>query len=100
MLYTDDQKRSFKNTYAMRRKRQIIASSTLIIFVAGYILGKDKEAGTILDIPIEYSIPIFLVIIISGLIFSFKNWRCPACNKYLGKVINPKYCHSCGEELR
>ena len=36
-------------------------------------------------------------------IFTFKNWRCPNCNKFLGRFINKgkfiKSCKSCGEEL-
>lgn len=33
-------------------------------------------------------------------IFSFINWRCPSCNKYLGRGFNPKYCRGCGFLLR
>jgi DNA polymerase II large subunit len=38
-------------------------------------------------------------VIISVLAFSFLNWRCPSCNKYLGKAINPKFCSKCGTQL-
>jgi predicted RNA-binding Zn-ribbon protein involved in translation (DUF1610 family) len=34
------------------------------------------------------------------LVFSLRNWRCPACNKYLGKGTLPHYCPNCGVELR
>jgi hypothetical protein len=37
-------------------------------------------------------------VIISVLVFSFLNWRCPS-NKYLGKAINPKFCSKCGAQL-
>jgi rRNA maturation endonuclease Nob1 len=33
------------------------------------------------------------------LIFSLFNWRCPSCNKYLGKAINAKFCAKCGVQL-
>ncbi|MFA6547321.1 MAG: hypothetical protein WCT11_00035 [Candidatus Magasanikbacteria bacterium] len=35
-----------------------------------------------------------------GLIFSLKNWRCPACNGYLRKNVNPKFCPKCGIKLQ
>ena len=34
------------------------------------------------------------------LIFSLKNWRCPACNGYLGKAISPRFCSKCGAALQ
>jgi hypothetical protein len=47
--------------------------------------------------------PIILAFIgilsVSVLVFSFLNWRCPSCNKYLGKAINPKFCSKCGTQL-
>jgi len=33
-------------------------------------------------------------------VFSLYNWRCPACNKYLGKQRSPKYCSKCGVALQ
>jgi len=40
------------------------------------------------------------VLVAAAVIFSFANWRCPACNGYLGRGINPKFCSKCGTELR
>jgi hypothetical protein len=34
------------------------------------------------------------------LIYGTINWKCPKCNKGLGRLINPKYCPNCGVELR
>jgi hypothetical protein len=34
------------------------------------------------------------------LIFSFRNWRCPACDKYLGKAIGPRFYAKCGVALQ
>ncbi|KAF0138149.1 MAG: hypothetical protein FD122_3859, partial [Stygiobacter sp.] len=33
-------------------------------------------------------------------IFSFKNWRCPACDKYLAKQTNPSFCPNCGAKYK
>ena len=32
--------------------------------------------------------------------FSFRNWRCPACNGYLGRSMSMNFCPKCGVELR
>ena len=33
------------------------------------------------------------------LIFSWQNWRCPACDRYLGKYPG-RFCPKCGVPLR
>ena len=42
----------------------------------------------------------FFILVLCALVFSIFNWRCPACNKYLGKVMNPRFCTGCGAELQ
>ena len=39
-------------------------------------------------------------VIVGAVIFSFSNWRCPSCHRYLGKVIHPGFCPACGIPLR
>lgn len=41
-----------------------------------------------------------LAIVVGLVVFSRFNWRCPKCNKYLGRGTNPKHCAHCGEELQ
>ena len=44
--------------------------------------------------------PISLVAIVVGwVIFNGRNWRCPACDNYLGRAFNPKHCRTCGIEF-
>ena len=40
------------------------------------------------------------VIIASFIGFSYVNWRCPSCNKYLGSNIHRHTCKQCGSRLR
>ena len=42
----------------------------------------------------------FFAIAVGWVIFEGRSWRCPACNKYLGRAFNPKHCRTCGIELR
>jgi len=65
-----------------------------------FILAADEKAGTIFGMPMTAVAPLLFVFTIGTLVFSLKNWRCPACSRYLGKVWNPKHCHSCGVALR
>jgi len=98
--YTDQQKAEFRSSYAERRRRQIIASVPVIGFMIAVMFTEDRAAGTILGLPSQIMGPAFLVAVVAILAFSFRNWRCPACDKYLGRAFNPKYCGRCGVELR
>jgi len=40
------------------------------------------------------------VVIAAFIGFSYVNWRCPSCNKYLGSNINRHTCKKCGSRLR
>jgi hypothetical protein len=37
---------------------------------------------------------------LGGLAVSIINWRCPSCNKYLGRSMGPKVCRKCGAKLQ
>ncbi len=37
---------------------------------------------------------------LAGVFYIFKIWRCPSCDKYLGKNINPTFCNKCGVKLK
>ena len=37
---------------------------------------------------------------VAVVLFSFVNWRCPACNKPLGRYGNPRFCFRCGAPLQ
>ena len=100
MQYTQEQQDGFKDEFAARRKRQLLASLAvvpmlLIVFTA------DEKAGTALaGIPLAVVAPIAFLLIVGLLVFSFRNWRCPACEKYLGKGIGPAFCPKCGVALK
>lgn len=40
----------------------------------------------------------FLLVV--AVVFSWVNWRCPACRKHLGLRWNPPHCLGCGFVLR
>jgi hypothetical protein len=84
--------------FKKKRIRQIMAVGPIILaFIA--LLSVEGNPTAIFGLPPNTVLTISFALIISVLIFSLFNWRCPSCNKYLGKAINPKFCAKCGVQL-
>jgi hypothetical protein len=100
MDYTNQQKSAFKEQFAVRRKRQIALAIPLIVLIVAAAMTSDKRTGVVFGLPQSVAGPVFLAVMIGALLFSFRNWRCPACHKYLGKEISPRFCAKCGAALQ
>jgi hypothetical protein len=100
MDYTEQQKQEFKNIFAARRRRQLIVTIPFIILIILFATLNENTGLVLGSIPISVFVPIFIVAVIGVVIFSVKNWRCPGCDKYLGKAFNPSFCSKCGVALR
>jgi Zn finger protein HypA/HybF involved in hydrogenase expression len=85
--------------FGKRRKRQLWL---VVLLLSGLVwlgwvmerseLGRrlsEQEQGTIM-----------IAIVLSAVAFSWRNWRCPACNKYLGKSLWLAFCPACGVPLK
>src|SRR5262245_53589197 len=90
---------SVQQQFAIRRNRQLMTAVPIVLLVLA-MSTEDKAAQTVLGLPIAIIGPIGAVLAVALLVFSFMNWRCPACRRYLGRRINPKFCGSCGVQLR
>ena len=99
MDYADRQKASIKTEFAARRRNQILVSVPLIATIILLVVSGESPDQMILGMPVTVWGPAFAVLILGGIGFSLYNWRCPACHKYLGKSISPKFCAKCGTEL-
>jgi hypothetical protein len=86
--------------YRKRRTRQWIASGLVIVLVLPNMLRSNNDSFSLFGLPESLTVPVFLAVVIGVVIFSLTNWRCPECNKYLGKTFNPSYCSRCGAQLR
>jgi len=85
--------------FKRRRRRQLaLLVPVLLAFVCIVALAQ-IEGDTIFGLPTVLIFAICLVVIVVGVIFSFFNWRCPACNSYLGRSLSPKFCWNCGVPL-
>jgi len=101
MEYSEQQKAAFKQEFAARRKRQIILAIPLVVVFILFAVFRDRQDGDVmLGMPAGFVAPIFLILVVAALTFSFRNWRCPACDKYLGKGISPHFCPKCGVALQ
>lgn len=101
MEYTDQQKQAFRNQFKIRRQRQLMFFYSPLAILAILAFAVDETTGLILGyIPASALVPVVIVALVGALIFSFKNWRCPACNSYFGKAYNPSFCSKCGVKLR
>ena len=82
------------------RQRRQWAVTLPIIAAVFFLLWLADHGGSIGGISCS-SLGVPSVAVVAGLvIFSLQNWRCPACNGYLGKAISPRFCSKCGAALQ
>ncbi len=99
MQYTAEQSAGFKTEFARRRKRQLLGTIPLFVAVIAVALASGNKSEEILGLPVAVWGTAVALIFIGTFAFALQNWRCPACNKYLGKNWGPRYCPGCGVEL-
>lgn len=88
-----------KEEFRRRRRRQFIYSGCGVVLallsrVAVSQLG--KRAPWLTD---EVFVGLFMALVAAFLIVSFLNWRCPACDKYIGRSLFPNFCQKCGAKF-
>ncbi len=99
MQYTEQQLSEFKAEYARRRRRQIGASlPVLAVFLVLAFFNEKVEAffGLAPSVLLGASFTMVAALVA----FSLWNWRCPACNRYLGRSVSQAFCSKCGVPLR
>ncbi len=99
MEYTEQQRREFIQEFGRRRKRQLTVTLPVMVVVVLASLDLEGEAHYFHFLSLEMLTGLTILLVLGILLFSLKNWRCPACNKYLGKGWNPRYCPHCGIQL-
>ena len=100
MEYTEQQKAEFKEQFATRRTRQIVCVVVILAVILPLMMAEERADQGLLGMSVAVLGPLVLGVVVAGVIFSFRNWRCPACNRYLGKGANPVFCPRCGVELQ
>ena len=103
MEYTYQQKDHFLATYAATKRKQITATVLFIPFMILFFLyygAADPNSGVAFGISPVIVVSILGAAFVSYLLFTLRNWRCPACDRYLGKGFNPSFCPKCGVQLK
>jgi fatty acid desaturase len=100
MQYTEQQLEDFKAEFAKRRKRQLLVSLPVVAAILIVAVASENAKVPLFGLPPAVAGAIAFAAILGTLVFSLSNWRCPACNKYLGKGIGPSFCPRCGVPLR
>lgn len=79
--------------FELRRWRQLTAATLALVLLLGLaMLYKHIATNEI------YVLQGFVIAAFIG--FSYYNWRCPLCKKYLGHDIGRHRCRRCGSVLR
>jgi Na+/citrate or Na+/malate symporter len=100
MTYTEDQATGFKSEFAMRRRRQMTVVVPMLAAMIALVVLAERESELPNDLLAQVMFFIPVALLLGGIVFSFNNWRCPACRKYLGKSLSPTFCSKCGIALR
>jgi hypothetical protein len=100
MDYTEQQKAEFKALFARRRRNQIAVAGPVVALMVLIVLTYELSGTTLLGVPMTVASTIAVVALVVVLLFSFRNWRCPACDHYLGRGFNPHFCPRCGAPLQ
>ena len=93
MQLTESEKQKIQEEFAARRKRQLLVTIPAIAVVFLLALLGNRVRGAVLGI-------LILVGVGGRRVFSFRNWRCPACDGYLGRSMGARFCSKCGVQLR
>ena len=97
---TSPETKKVKAEFKTRFQRQIAITLLLLPAIIVAAMNRRMRTESIFGIPGQTLIPIAIVFIFGGIGLSLWNWRCPGCNKYLGKSFYPKHCSGCGAQLR
>ena len=100
MPYTHEQETEFKRLFSVRRRRQMFLAASLFPMVIAAAMLRSSARQELFGIRPSMWGPGFLLLIVGALVFSFRNWRCPACDRYLGRRLNPRFCSKCGAVLQ
>ena len=95
---TEQRQREIMDEYAARRTRQLLIPVVFGVVVLSFLGLRYAGGGAGRFAP--FVGVGFLVLLAGAIWFSYTNWRCPACEKYLGRSLVWSACPHCGVRLR
>ena len=100
MEHSDEQLEEFKADFARRKRNQIIAAVPVILLLVGFMLFEDQLRAWTSSVSPFVLVGVAVALFVAILGFSLRNWRCPACNGYLGRTTSMNHCPKCGVALK
>lgn len=100
MDYTEQQKAQFRVAFTRRRRAQLLAAPPVVALLMLIVLTHEPSGTTLLGLPLSVAAMLAALATAAVVLFSFFNWRCPACGHYLGNGFNPHFCSKCGAPLQ
>jgi hypothetical protein len=91
------EKRRVVEEFSKRSTRQLFITIPAIVIAGLFFALKNFNHDPVIA---DYAPKAGFAVVVALLLFSFKNWRCPSCNKYLGKGGAPVFCPKCGAQLK
>lgn len=86
--------------FARRKRIQYILMVPVALVVILALVVRANDSVTFGSLSQDTVIYLLLGVVLATVIYSFYNWRCPACKKYLGRGLGQSYCPSCGAKFR
>lgn len=89
-----------KSEFKKRRIRQIMATIFILPIMGMLFYASENQNSLPFGLSYDQVGIVSLVIVTVIMIFSFINWRCPSCKKYIGKKMAPNHCSNCGVKFK
>jgi hypothetical protein len=86
--------------FRRRERRQLLAIIPLLLAIVLTKVAHDHTGGTVLGVPAWILYLVATAFVAGAVLFALLNWRCPACNRYLGRGAPRGHCPRCGARLR
>ncbi len=98
MKHTSDPEKVIR-IFHTRQNRQILAiAAALFLVLLTAVVHKRPDLFGVFTKNLLFGIQAVIIGAFIG--FSAVNWRCPSCNKFLGRDVHQDACRRCGARLR
>ncbi len=104
MSQADKEGQRIVEQFAELKRRFSISIALMCFLLLAWIVVAaafaDRDGGSLLGLPLPWAIEGGLVLAgLVGTALSFRYWRCPACDKYMGGALFMSHCPRCGVRL-
>lgn len=95
----EQQARSVSHEFKRRKTRQFYAVIAVVFLLIAVLWRLNQPGFPFGELSQGTVMAVEMAIIAAFVFFTAANWRCPACNRYLGRDISQRRCRKCGTPL-